>query len=443
MTILLLTNHFNKYNPLYRTYGDYYNGKHKNLFKDFGKENPNHKELEALIKDLKDNMCKIVVDSITARLQLDGFQIDNEETQGWCDDYFAKERVTGIAKAVHRDTVIYGDSYVLVWVNDKGKPVLSHERPYNMAVKYDINGYIEYAIKWIIERLSDTKTKSHFWLYTNDAIYKFSYDGQTIPSTFNWLQLDYEIQNPFKQIPVFHFYNGIRKDAFCRSDLGDVVPLQIALNKEIQSREMASDFNAFKQKYVIGDTIAVGPDGKPEAPFKSSVDNIWVFTNPETKVGEFSTTDLGNYTATINDIREEISRVSRVPFHIMGLGGNFPSGEALKTAEAPLIAKIKDKQLFFGDIWEDVFRFLCEIAKKPCETIQALWTDMTPHSELEQWQIALLKKDAGVSSNQILIEQGYTQDEIDEFNRIKAEQSQMAFNAFNGVGNFDDKQNEN
>lgn len=416
--------HWMKYKELYRKYADYYNGKHKNYFESRDARNPNHKGLFERLEKLKDNMCKTVTDAITARLELSGMDSQEETIKNWLDDYFKTNRVVSLAKAVHRDVILYGDAYVLVSPPEKteGTPLIVHERPYNVAVKYDYLGVPEMAVKWIVEKKTETESTSHYWIYTKDYIYKRTRPGSVAPGDCDFSHLDYsdatpDIKNPWGKIPVFHFFNGMRKDAFCRSDLGDVVPLQDALNESLKMRELAAYFNGWRQKWMAGVSIPMDEYGEPVASLKSSMDRIWTFDSSDVRVGEFSATDLNNYTNTISDLREEIARVSNVPFHVMGLGGNFPSGEALKTAEAPLIAKINNKQILFGNVWEDVFSFVLELAGKESKGITAEWKDTQPHSESEQWQIAADKLALGVSETQVLSEMGYTLKQIEEFQK--------------------------
>lgn len=416
--------HFTKYGLLYRKYADYYNGKHKNYFVSRDRRNPNHTELFERLEKLKDNMCKTVTDAITARLELSGMDSPEEDAKTWLDDYFRTNRAVSLAKAVHRDAVLYGDAYVLVSPGEgqDDEPVIVHERPYNIAIKYDYLGSPEMAVKWILEKKSEAESISHYWIYTKDYIYRRTKPGSVPPGDCDFSDLVYDeenpdIKNPWRKIPIFHFFNGMRKDAFCRSDLGDVIPLQDALNECLKLRELAAYFTGWRQKWMSGVSIPKDENGEPVAGLKSSMDRIWTFDNPDVHVGEFSATDLNNYTNTVSDLREEIARVSSVPFHVMGLGGNFPSGEALKTAEAPLIAKINNKQILFGNIWEDVFAFVLELAGKESKGITAEWKDTQPHSEMEQWQIAANKLGLGVSETQVLSEMGYTADQIKEFQK--------------------------
>ena len=102
--------------------------------------------------------------------------------------------------------------------------------------------------------------------------------------------------------------------------------------------------------------------------------------------------------------------------------GDFPSGESLKTAEMPLLQRTRDRQLAFGATWQSLFRYWFIAQKQtPPKNIKLNWTDMTREISwpkvkairLRRWPRKL--EHAGVPKKQLLLEKGYTQDQIDQF----------------------------
>jgi hypothetical protein len=88
--------------------------------------------------------------------------------------------------------------------------------------------------------------------------------------------------------------------------------------------------------------------------------------------------------------------------------GDFPSGEAMKAAEARFTKKLGDRQIAFGTNWTDVMTFALRIegvdAPRP---VEPLWVSASPRSELENVQVMLMKQKLGVSKRQLLKELGY------------------------------------
>jgi hypothetical protein len=121
-------------------------------------------------------------------------------------------------------------------------------------------------------------------------------------------------------------------------------------------------------------------------------------------------------------LRSEIARVSGVPLHYLFITrGDFPSGEAMKSAEARFSRKFMDRQGGFGSAWEDALEFALRIEadRLPASQVDELeisigWESATPRSEEELARTMVLKRTGGVSRRQRLKEWGYTDDVIEE-----------------------------
>lgn len=166
---------------------------------------------------------------------------------------------------------------------------------------------------------------------------------------------------------------------------------------------------------------------------------MWMTPSTEAKFGQFEAADLTKMLAVITEIEQKVARVSRTPYHLFSLNtGNFPSGEALKTAEAPLTEKIAERQAVWGDVWEDVMNCVLEQSGKPVEHIKAIWQDTTPRGIKESIEAAVMKLDLGVSKTKLRQELGYTADEIAEMDEQNAVDSRAvtdaAVRAFNAGG---------
>jgi len=109
-----------------------------------------------------------------------------------------------------------------------------------------------------------------------------------------------------------------------------------------------------------------------------------------------------------------IARVTGTPLHYFYHGGGTPpSGEALKTAEARLTAKVYDKSVAFGAVWEDVFRLALAIAGDEMpDGLDAQWEDTTPRDETAVLNNVVTKvKELGMGLVQAYRELGYSEKE--------------------------------
>ena len=241
----------------------------------------------------------------------------------------------------------------------------------------------------------------------------------------------WSLPNQYGTVPVFVWSNNALTGEFGRSELADVVPLQDALNKTVADSLIAGEFAALPQRWATGLEVAVGPDGEAaERPFEAGIDRIWANANPQGAFGQFDSANMQSFVATADSYQAEIARVSRTPLHYLLLSGQFPSGEALRAAEAPLMAVIRDRQLSFGNTWEDSMAFALTIAGVAVDSVSCTWLDTTSVSESEKLDAETKKKDLGVPDETLWKEMGYDEDQIAEFSAaadVRREQAAAAF----------------
>jgi hypothetical protein len=184
------------------------------------------------------------------------------------------------------------------------------------------------------------------------------------------------------------------------------------------------EYVSFPQRWATGLELDEDPvTHQPIVPFKAAVDRIWTTGDPDVKFGQFEQGDLERFTKVQNDLRLEMARISRTPLHYLGMGSGaqsafvasmYPSGESLKTAEAPFGAKIDDRQTAFGDTWEDVIRFMWILDGNEdiTDEINTMWVPATPRSLVEDLDNAKKKQDIGIPQEVIWEELGYTPEQI-------------------------------
>ena len=134
-----------------------------------------------------------------------------------------------------------------------------------------------------------------------------------------------------------------------------------------------------------------------------------------TQIGEFSENNLGNYTETIDRLASAIAIITRTPkFYFYAQGGD-PSGEALKTMEAPLVRKCQRYIERFDSTWVKAAAFLLQLRGITVDpaTIKPVWDKVETQQPLSEAQTGIAKRQVGISRSQALRELGYSQEEID------------------------------
>jgi hypothetical protein len=84
----------------------------------------------------------------------------------------------------------------------------------------------------------------------------------------------------------------------------------------------------------------------------------------------------------------------------------------MRKAESRFIAKVRDRQVNFGQTWSDVMQFALQIEGRRDVLLSTRWEDAARLTEKETLENILLKKEIGLSSEQALSEAGYGADEI-------------------------------
>lgn len=390
-----------------KAYNDYYIGNHKLNFasKSFAGK------YGLRFARLRDNMCRIVVNSTASRLEVTDFGGETDfSKQLWA--IWKKNSMPRNAKKIHRGAIKAGKSYVVAWQDSKGKARIYYQDEATVYVERDPeNGEINFAAKgW--KNIDDNKY--YLTLYYSDRIEKYItrdvIQGELgmNPDLVKRIIQDEEwpVPNEFSRIPVFEFDND-------GSTLDDVVAIQDALNKAWADLFVSMEYNSKHQRYAIGHNFKTDEEtGKPIAPDGESQ---WMaFKNENAKVGQFAADNLEEYLKVIGMTKAEIPILSSIPAHYFtAISGNFPSGEALRTAEARFTEIIIEAQISFGETWAEIMAFCLELeGGEADQLIEVLWSDAAPVSETEMLKNALMKIQLGWSIRQIQEDFGLSEAQI-------------------------------
>jgi hypothetical protein len=236
--------------------------------------------------------------------------------------------------------------------------------------------------------------------------------------------------NPMKVVPVVPFHNRSRLVGDPYSDLANVIPIQDAINKITSDALLASEFAAWPQRWVTGLEIQTDENDNPKPPYDVGVDKLLQAENPEVVFGQFQASDLKNYVNLINLLVQHLSSVSRTPSHYFLVNqGNAPSGEAIISAEAGLVSKVKERMLYFGEAWEQVIRLCFRVKKdKRAEefSLETVWADPEYRTEAQHIDSLLKLKQLNVPEEILWMRAGFTATEIQAFREMRKEDAKEA-----------------
>jgi hypothetical protein len=342
------------------------------------------------------------------------------------DRIWFRNRMQQRAGEIHKEALKNGDAYAIVWFDPNGEVTIYLQRAANVVVTYDEErpGSILWAAKYW--RTPDKRTRLN--IFYPDRIERFVTKSESeagLPDAKQFvgvgspaasrlqagsLRSDELVPNPFGVVPVFHFANNADVGCHGLSELAAAIPIQDGLNKSILDMLVAMEFSAFRQRWVAGIEVDNDPDtGEAKQPFKSGVDQLWVSSDPGTTFGDFNTSNLDQFLKVKDSFRVDMASVTGTPLHyFLQTSRGFASGEALKQNETRFLAKVGDRQVSFGQTWAELMSFALRLAGQGngVELITN-WDDPSPTSEKDVLENILLKKQIGVSTDQLLRETGY------------------------------------
>jgi hypothetical protein len=353
--------------------------------------------------------------SDSSSLRSDGGSLRSDVGRIWF-----RNRMQQRAGEIHKEALKNGDAYAIVWFDPNGEVTIYPQRAANVVVTYDEErpGSILWAAKYW--RTNDKRTRLN--IFYPDRIERFvtkresegalsdAKDFSLVSGLSSPVSTPELIANPFGTVPVFHFANNADVGCHGLSELAAAIPIQDGLNKSILDMLVAMEFSAFRQRWVAGIEVDNDPDtGEAKQPFKSGVDQLWVSSDPGTTFGDFNTSNLDQFLKVKDSFRVDMASVTGTPLHyFLQTSRGFASGEALKQNETRFLAKVGDRQVSFGQTWAELMSFALRLAGHG-DGVELItnWEDPSPMTEKDILENILLKKQIGVSTDQLLRETGY------------------------------------
>jgi hypothetical protein len=218
---------------------------------------------------------------------------------------------------------------------------------------------------------------------------------------------------PWGFLPVVHiqniaqpfYYEGL-------SDVEPLIPLQDELNTRLSDRASRITFQSFKM--YLGKGIE-GFEDKPVSPGR-----MWYTDNPDASIEEFGgDRKTPSENLHIAEIREAIDKASGVTPVVAGVIknklGNLTSAVALRLTLMGMLSKNERKRFTYGEGLKKICgMILCILDKANVyETsaaereVDVIFSSPLPENVLEKLKEAQIKKELGVSTEQVLRELGY------------------------------------
>lgn len=444
--------HFAARRAEYQLYQDYLDGKHRR----FWRLRDDGAAFTDFLRRVAVNYCPRLVAAFTDRLRIIGFEPHASATgatalaeAAW--SLWQDRRLERHFNELFTLAVGLGDAYLLVWPDAEGRAQYYPESPLRAAVKHDPESRVVTlgAKLWLDGR------HHRLNLYYPDRIERYitiSANGTlpTAPSGFRPHDAAPDggaiVRNDYGRVPIFPFAfeGGVGSPG--RSVLAPVLPIQDDYNVASATLAVVREYQAWPLRYAVGldpdSPIEVGPDRLIKVTGGGDGD--------KPAFGQFDAADLSPYFANKESSLMELAAVTGVPPHLLHRGlATPPSGEALKTAEAPLASRVEKAQTNFGDEAENAIAFGLLIERRAGVDVAdggnltALWQSAYTRSDRDEAEVAAIKvRDLGLPWQTVVKEIGYTEADVEAMEQLKEAEQMAAQEALDRALNAGDPADE-
>ena len=398
----------------YSRAGDYYDGDQRTRLTD-----RQRRYLEASGLAFRENFCEPVVDVLVERLSVSGLSCLDDEVDEWARD--ALPRFDALQGLVYHEAVLKGDAYVIVdWDAPAGAPRFVFNPPEMVNCPFvEDHGWASKV--WETDVVGPQNERGRrvqrLNVYRPDQVEKWYrlgggtagggwerwYDAAGDPWPVPWLDRD---GRPLG-LAVIHFRHRSHGRSYGSSELANVIPQQDELNKLLLDLFELMDYQAAPYRYATGvnaDNAVVNPEPGRMA----------TTPNENASFGQLDAANPDGLLRAVEQCLSRIARRSRTPLHLL-TGGDMPSGEALRSAEAGLVAKALAAQVPFGDAWEEAVGIAHRLSLARgdgvpgtgAERWTTAWVNPYSRSDKEDAEVGIMLAELGVSRHTILTRLGY------------------------------------
>jgi hypothetical protein len=314
------------------------------------------------------NVLGLVVDVLAQSLYVVGYREEGagEDEATW--GTWQKNALDAHQTGVHRAALGYGTAYTLVLPGDSAT-VIRGVSPRRLTALYgDDPEWPEVAL----EVRSDDRAQTSYRLYDGEAIWFLDEDAKTKPAGEHWnpVLTDRQVHGA-GTCPAVRFRNHDDLDDEVAGEIEPLIPLQDQIDFTTFDLLVAQHFQSFRQRYVLGWTS----ESETEKA-KAAASRLWTFDDPEVKVGEFGQVDLKGYLESRESALQHLATISQTPPHyLLGKLVNL-SAEALAAAEAGQRRKIAEREVLFGESWEQALALAARFeGHEVSDGAQVRWRD--------------------------------------------------------------------
>lgn len=334
----------------------------------------------------------LIVETVLERLKIVGFRTGAAETQdedrtAW--EWWQQNHMDADSGLVHRAAVTMSKAYVSIGrdLDTPGQPLVCGEDP--RQTTHEASPTNRRKLLAVLKTYWDDVYTCHravvslpdriYYFKTVTAVKQAVGQGQ-LYSAAQW-DVDTDTYpegsaaNELGECPYVVFVNRPDLSGSGTGEFEDVLDVLGRIDTTVLDRMVISAMQAYRQRWATG-VDNRDEDGNPIDTYEPGADLLWEVPDEGAKFGDFSATDLTPIIKSIESDVQYLAAVTRTPPHYLLAGITNVSGDALGAAETGLVCKLGERQVEYGESWEEVNR---KVGKLMGNTVapdaEILWKD--------------------------------------------------------------------
>ena len=316
-------------------------------------------KVDPKVMGFRSNLARVAVNAVAERIRLVDVaaKVDGKDRTELARELVRDCDFPMLLTSIVTDMLAVGSAYLIVWVDQDGRPAITGESAEQVMVERDpiTRAVVEAVKRWDVKDANGVIVEQHVIHYQPKRIVHLKRTD-----TRGKLSFVDAVDNPLGVVPVVPLVNIERiHDDVGASVVDDLAPLLDALNKLIVDMMTTSEAVARPKRWATGVDLedddlegftadGFTADGAPEvgvdlpltegvkAPFDDA-DDMWVSEQAEAKFGQLAGADMTGYKTSVDLIMAQIMAITSLPAHMVGITTANPStAEALRASEVAL-----------------------------------------------------------------------------------------------------------
>ena len=360
------------------------------------------------------NWSELIVNSVAERLSVVGFSWGDSSDAAW--QLWQANQMDADAELVQTDGLVTGSGFALVQPDDDS-PVgvsITGESPLEVTCLYAPGNRRERIAGF--KRFTDHALQVTEILILPDVIATWAPNaGEPVVEA-----------NPAGLVGLVEIRPQPRTIGRPRSELDPAIPVIDRIHTTTFNRLVASDYGAFRQIWATGIRLArqliTSADGSTTElavkPWDIGANRLLTAENPDARIGALAGDPLAGYLAAVAEDITHLAATTQTPAHyLVGRMVNL-SADAIKAAEAGLVAKVRRRMLHIGEAWEEVTRIALGLIGDPGAAMldgEVIWRDPETRSDAQVVDALTKMATLGVPREVLWAKWGATPTEIQQW----------------------------